>query len=59
MNWFKDHGDKLFAGIATTAAGLTQAGVIPAQYVAVTGGVLALLHTLFWPNNPSTGSNQQ
>lgn len=52
MNWFNDHGDKLLIGIASAAGALAQAGVASpwiGGVVAVTG----VLHTLFWPNNPS------
>lgn len=54
MNWFNQNGDKLLAGAAATISTLAQSGVISptATWAGAAVGVLAMLHTLFWPNNP-------
>ena len=52
MNWFNQNGDKLLAGAGVILAGLAQAGVT-SPYMGAAAGILSMLHTVFWPDNPT------
>jgi len=54
MKWFNENGDKVLMGVAATATALDQAGLVNSPWFAAITGIAAILHTVFWPNNPGT-----
>lgn len=53
MDWFLRHGDKLFAGLTTTALALQQDGVGLPSWVGILGALATVLHTVALPNPPA------